>query len=107
MLQKIAALEAEVNRDCSNEKENMTVSTVDFGGVGDGRTLNGWLFRMAIYKIRHLRRRGGTMLHVPAGVWLTGNFNLTSQLTLYLARGAVVKATKFDRFSLCFFQSLL
>jgi polygalacturonase len=70
------------------------ISITDFGGVGDGRTLNTWAFRKAVYRIQHQRRRGGTTLHVPAGTWLTGSFNLTSHMTLFLARGAVLKATQ-------------
>ena len=70
------------------------VSIADFGGVGDGRTLNTWAFRKAVYRIQHRRRRGGTELRVPAGTWLTGSFNLTSHMTLFLARGAVLKATR-------------
>lgn len=70
------------------------VSITEFGGVGDGRTLNTWAFRKAVYRIQHQRRRGGTTLHVPAGTWLTGSFNLTSHMTLFLARGAVLKATQ-------------
>jgi hypothetical protein len=70
------------------------VSIADFGGVGDGRTLNTWAFRKAVYRIQHQRRRGGTELRVPAGTWLTGSFNLTSHMTLFLARGAVLKATQ-------------
>jgi polygalacturonase len=31
---------------------------------------------------------------VPPGVWLTGPFNLTSRMTLFLARGAVIRATQ-------------
>ncbi|KAL6888149.1 hypothetical protein ACP4OV_009175 [Aristida adscensionis] len=71
-----------------------TVSITEFGGVGDGRTVNTWAFRKAVYRIQHRRRRGGTTLVVPAGTWLTGSFNLTSHMTLFLARGAVVKATR-------------
>ncbi|KAF2297941.1 hypothetical protein GH714_005829 [Hevea brasiliensis] len=74
---------------------NDKISITDFGGVGDGRTLNTKAFREAIYRIQHLRRRGGTLLYVPPGVYLTGSFNLTSRMTLYLARGAVIKATQF------------
>ncbi|KAK3152654.1 hypothetical protein QOZ80_2BG0161790 [Eleusine coracana subsp. coracana] len=73
------------------------VSITEFGGVGDGRTLNTWAFRKAVYRIQHQRRLGGTTLHVPAGTWLTGSFNLTSHMTLFLARGAVLKATQDTR----------
>ncbi|KAL0324207.1 UNVERIFIED_CONTAM: putative polygalacturonase [Sesamum calycinum] len=69
------------------------ISITDFGGVGDGVTLNTKAFRAAIYRIEHLRRRGGTLLYIPPGEYLTGPFNLTSHMTLYLARGAVIKAT--------------
>lgn len=40
-----------------------------------------------------MRRRGGTLLYIPPGVYLTESFNLTSHMTLYLAQGAVIKAT--------------
>lgn len=70
------------------------ISITDFGGVGDGRTLNTKAFREAIFRIQHLKRRGGTLLYVPPGEYLTESFNLTSHMTLYLARGAVIKATQ-------------
>lgn len=76
---------------------NDKISITDFGGVGDGRTLNTNAFREAIYRIYHLRRRGGTLLYIPPGVYLTESFNLTSHMTLYLARGAVIKATQETR----------
>ncbi|XP_042039172.1 probable polygalacturonase isoform X1 [Salvia splendens] len=72
---------------------NDKISITDFGGVGDGVTLNTKAFREAIYRIEHLRRRGGSLLYIPPGEFLTGPFNLTSRMTLYLARGAVIKAT--------------
>ncbi|XP_075508520.1 putative polygalacturonase isoform X1 [Primulina tabacum] len=69
------------------------ISIEDFGGVGDGVTLNTKAFQEAIYRIQHLRRPGGSLLYVPAGEFLTGPFNLTSHMTLFLARNAVIKAT--------------
>lgn len=71
-----------------------SVSIAEFGGVGDGETVNTKAFREAVYRIKHLRRPGGTVLYVPDGVWLTGPFNLTSHMTLFLARGAVIRAVQ-------------
>lgn len=73
---------------------NDKISITDFGGVGDGQTVNTKAFREAIFRIQHLRRRGGTLLYIPPGEFLTESFNLTSHMTLYLARGAVIKATQ-------------
>ncbi|CAI0441179.1 unnamed protein product [Linum tenue] len=71
------------------------ISIADFGGVGDGKTLNTKAFKEAIYRIQHLKRGGGgTLLYIPAGEYLTESFNLTSHMTLYLATGAVIKATQ-------------
>ncbi|GJN04842.1 hypothetical protein PR202_ga22417 [Eleusine coracana subsp. coracana] len=66
------------------------VSLTSVGGRGDGRTLNTAAFARAVAQIE--RGGGGTQLYVPPGVWLTGPFNLTSHMTLFLARGAVIRA---------------
>ncbi|KAG6653044.1 hypothetical protein CIPAW_05G047700 [Carya illinoinensis] len=50
----------------------------------------------AIYRIQHLRRRGGTLLYIPPGVYLTESFNHTSHMTNYLARDAVIKVSQHD-----------
>lgn len=62
----------------------------DFGGVGDGVTLNTAAFEGAMAAISKFRRKGGGQLNVPPGQWLTAPFNLTSHLTLFLAEGAVI-----------------
>ncbi|CAH1418879.1 unnamed protein product [Lactuca virosa] len=70
------------------------ISITDFGAVRDGRMLNSKAFREAIYQIEHLKRRGRTLLYVPPSVYLTESFNLTSRMTLYLAKGTVIQATQ-------------
>ena len=52
-----------------------SVSLTDFGGVGDGLTLNTEAFQKAISA---LRKQGGGWLHVPAGVYMTGPISLKS-----------------------------
>jgi hypothetical protein len=60
-----------------------------FGGVGDGRAVNTHAFERAVQAIAD---RGGGQLNVPPGRWLTGPFNLTSHMTLFLAEGAEILA---------------
>nr|GMC76158.1 probable polygalacturonase [Ipomoea batatas]GME10691.1 probable polygalacturonase [Ipomoea batatas] len=62
----------------------------DFGGIGDGVTLNTAAFNRAILAISKLGKKGGGQLNVPPGFWLTAPFNLTSHMTLFLAQGAVI-----------------
>ena len=62
----------------------------DFGGVGDGVTLNTKAFERAIYAISKLGKKGGGQLNVPPGRWLTAPFNLTSHMTLFLAEDAEI-----------------
>ncbi|CAN6463799.1 unnamed protein product [Victoria cruziana] len=71
-----------------------SVSITDFGGVGDGVTVNTEPFRNAVAHLAKFSRDGGGQLYVPAGRWLTGPFNLTSAFTLYLHRDAVILASQ-------------
>lgn len=67
-----------------------SVSILEFGAVGDGKTLNTIAFQNAIFYLKSFADKGGAQLYVPPGKWLTGSFNLTSHLTLFLERGAVI-----------------
>jgi polygalacturonase len=61
----------------------------DFGGVGDGATFNTQAFGKAVTAIK---AAGGGQLVVPAGVYLTLPFTMTSHMDLHLEAGAVIKA---------------
>ena len=64
-----------------------SVSLADFGGVGDGATLNTDAFARAISELEWL---GGGRLQVPAGIWLTGPIGLKSHIELHVDRGALI-----------------
>ncbi|KAG9155870.1 hypothetical protein Leryth_004120 [Lithospermum erythrorhizon] len=71
-----------------------SASITEFGGVGDGKTLNTKAFQVAVNKLSQYGSDGGAQLYVPAGKWLTGSFNLTSHFTLYLHKDAVLLASQ-------------
>lgn len=64
-----------------------TVNLKDFGGVGDGITLNTEAFAKAI---DHLADLGGGHLIVGDGVWLTGPIAMKSNIDLHVERNALV-----------------
>jgi polygalacturonase len=63
------------------------VSVSEYGGLGDGYTLNTDAFRKAIAA---LAIKGGGQLTVPAGVWFTGPIELVSNINLHLEKGALI-----------------
>lgn len=67
-----------------------SVSILEFGAVGDGKTLNTVAFQNAIFYLKSFTDKGGAQLYVPKGKWLTGSFNLTSHLTLFLEKEAII-----------------
>ncbi|XP_047954381.1 probable polygalacturonase [Salvia hispanica] len=71
-----------------------TASILEFGGVGDGKTLNTAAFQRAVNELSKYASDGGAQLFVPAGKWLTGSFNLTSHFTLYLHKQAILLASQ-------------
>lgn len=68
-----------------------TAKVTDFGAVGDGKTL----CSAAIAKgIETLAAQGGGRLVFPAGVWLTGEIVLKSNIALHTEEGALIQFTK-------------
>ena len=78
--------------------KNNVVRIEDFGGKGDGKTLNTEAFKLAI---EALSGKGGGKLIVPAGVWFTGPIELKSNINLHLEKGALILFSKdFDLYPL-------
>lgn len=61
---------------------------MDFGGVGDGATLNTESFRQAVTAAK----AENSAVLAPAGVFLTGTIDLQG-VSLYLEAGAVIKGS--------------
>lgn len=67
-----------------------SISVTKFGAVGDGNTLN----TVAINKaIDAMNKRGGGVVVIPAGVWLTGPVVIKSNINLHLKTGATLLFT--------------
>jgi len=87
-LPSIAAAHAPAQRTIGLRPGFPELNVEDFGahaGMADSTRA----FRKAIGQIRSA---GGGALHVPAGVFRSGPLELASQMTLFLHRGAVLKA---------------
>jgi polygalacturonase len=66
-----------------------TFLLMDFGAVGDGKTLNTDAFKKAIAAVE---KAGGGKLVVPKGVFRTLPITLCSSLNLHLEEGAMIQA---------------
>lgn len=64
-----------------------TCNITEFGAVGDNKTLNTSAFNNAINAVFD---KGGGVLYVPPGKFLTGTIHLKSNVTLYLEAGATI-----------------
>ena len=67
------------------------VNLADFGGTGDGQTLNTAAFEKAFAA---LAGKGGGKLIVPPGIWLTGPVKFRSRTELHLERGALIQFSR-------------
>lgn len=65
----------------------MPVNVLDFGAVGDGRTVNTLAINTAI---EACSRAGGGTVDLPAGRYVTGSILLRDNATLHLEAGAVL-----------------
>jgi len=70
--------------------KNATFSIGQYGAVPDGYTLNTKSIQAAIDECT---KKGGGMVQVPAGLWLTGPIVLKSNVNLNLAAGATLLFT--------------
>jgi len=66
------------------------VDILDYGAVGDGKTMNTKAIQTAI---DNLTEQGGGILYFPSGIYLTGSIKLHSNITIQLVAGAVIKAS--------------
>lgn len=73
-----------------------SVSVTEFGAVGDGITINTLAFQNAIFYLKSFADKGGAQLYVPEGKWLIGCINLTSHLTIFLEKDAVILGSQVD-----------
>lgn len=75
-----------------------TLSIIRHGAVADGHKLNTKAIQAAIDA---LHKRGGGVVLVPAGLWLTGPIVIKSNINLHLAIGATLLFTSdFDQYPL-------
>lgn len=75
-----------------------TFNIKNFGAVADGLTLNTKIITAAIDAAS---KKGGGVVLVPEGMWLTGPIVLKNNVNLYLAKNALLQFTSdFDQYSL-------
>jgi polygalacturonase len=75
-----------------------TLNITKFGAIADGVTLNTKAINAAIDACN---KKGGGVVVIPAGLWMTGPVVLKSNVNLHLRKGALLQFTKdFDQYQL-------
>jgi len=78
--------------------KNDTTSIVSFGAKGDGITLNTSTINKTIASVS---QKGGGVVLIPSGLWLTGPIELKSNVNLHLKRDAILQFTNdFNQYKL-------
>ncbi|RYD77939.1 MAG: glycoside hydrolase family 28 protein [Sphingobacteriales bacterium] len=70
--------------------KNDTTSIVSFGAKGDGITLNTSTINKTVASVS---QKGGGVVLIPSGLWLTGPIELKSNVNLHLKRDAILQFT--------------
>jgi len=70
--------------------KNDTTSIITFGAKGDGVSLNTQSINKAIAAVS---QKGGGVVLIPGGLWLTGPIELKSNVNLHLKRDAILQFT--------------
>lgn len=75
-----------------------SINVIKYGAVADGKTLNTKAINAAIDASN---KKGGGVVVIPSGLWLTGPIELKSNVNLHLKKGALLQFTKdFDQYQL-------
>src|SRR5690606_7727497 len=64
-----------------------TINIVRYGAVPDGRTLNTRFINRAI---EDCNKKGGGVVLIPAGLWVSGPIYLKSNVNLHVAKSATL-----------------
>jgi polygalacturonase len=71
--------------------KNDTFNIINYGAISDGLTLNTKSINTAIIDCN---AKGGGVVKVPAGFWMTGPVVMKSNVNLYLERAAILQFTE-------------
>ncbi|MBO9198782.1 MULTISPECIES: glycoside hydrolase family 28 protein [Niastella] len=92
----LSAQQLPVIQQTSFKKDSSYITK--FGAIADGQTLNTQAINAAIDACN---KKGGGVVVIPAGLWLTGPVVLKSNVNLHLKKGALLQFTKdFNQYQL-------